>query len=895
MWVVGRDSELRRIAEAITDGPGLAVVSGPAGIGKSAVVEAATAHRRADHEVLAARGIAAESGYAYAVLADLLRPFTKRFDDLPAPQRAALEIALALRDPGPEPVGELAVALAVTNLLQGLSRQRPVLVVVDDVPDVDAASATVLAFVLRRLAGAEVAVLLGWRTGTKLPAQLADAVPSGRVEVELEPLSGKAIESLLRHRFEMPVAPDRLQRVVELASGNALAAIEFARAELGGRPAAATAQMSDLLAARLAQQPPEVHELLRLVAVAGRLTVPSAENLLRDLTRPLAAAVDAGLLAVDGTIGFAHPLLSAAMIASLDPATVRATHAALAQCDEIAFEQRARDAGLAAVASDASAAQLLEEAAEHALGRGASWTAGDLAALSFTLTPDSHRKDKARRGLRALWHFITAVDDARESNAMSAVRPFIDDDTRAEFLFLVGTMSGTSPQASIDVWSEAARLDAGPAGTRALAYQAATMAVLGRPEESLDLAGRAVAAARRLGQPGVAAAALYARLGTALTMADPTATEVLGDVEALVLDGTDLHGSDFVTVARVVAAAHRGADREALELTRRGLEAADARGVFEVSEIHRASLVIALCRVGEASAADELTSTLRGRPVQPGSHAGLALALHAAYRGRSDDAIDACASAIALASGVGLIRQLPVLHGVLGFALLPAGRVAEAAAALRDARRIGAQTRLIAPIWHYWHADLIEALTATGELDEADEVLAELRTLSSTVDRRELGVLALRCTALVAMARGDLEPALAAAHEAASRGEDHSPLEYGRTLLVHGVSARRAKQRAEARSALTAAVDTFARIDSPLWRERAVAELARVGVRAAGGSLTGNEQQIADLVATGNSNREIAAAMHLSVKTVEYLLTGIYRKVGVYGRTQLAAHRRIPR
>jgi DNA-binding CsgD family transcriptional regulator len=146
---------------------------------------------------------------------------------------------------------------------------------------------------------------------------------------------------------------------------------------------------------------------------------------------------------------------------------------------------------------------------------------------------------------------------------------------------------------------------------------------------------------------------------------------------------------------------------------------------------------------------------------------------------------------------------------------------------------------------------------------------------------------------LLLAARGNLDGALAAAEEALARHERlPMPFELGRTLLAQGQLQRRAKHKRASRDSLQQAVQVFERLGAPLWAERARAELARIGLRPpAPLGLTPTEERVAEMVAAGHTNREVAQALFLSVHTVEDNLTRIYRKLGIRSRTELAAQR----
>jgi DNA-binding NarL/FixJ family response regulator len=116
------------------------------------------------------------------------------------------------------------------------------------------------------------------------------------------------------------------------------------------------------------------------------------------------------------------------------------------------------------------------------------------------------------------------------------------------------------------------------------------------------------------------------------------------------------------------------------------------------------------------------------------------------------------------------------------------------------------------------------------------------------------------------------------------------PMETARTLLALGAAQRRAKQRADARSSLQAALNLFTALGAQLWVARAQAEIGRLGGRRARerDELTPTERRVAALAADGRSNREIAAELFVAERTVEANLTRVYRKLGVRSRTQLA-------
>jgi DNA-binding CsgD family transcriptional regulator len=191
----------------------------------------------------------------------------------------------------------------------------------------------------------------------------------------------------------------------------------------------------------------------------------------------------------------------------------------------------------------------------------------------------------------------------------------------------------------------------------------------------------------------------------------------------------------------------------------------------------------------------------------------------------------------------------------------------------------------------------VEAAVACGELDEAHELLDFFEEHALRLDRAwALGCCA-RGRALLASAGGDeadAEAAFARAYEQHARRPQQFPTyELARTLLLHGSILRRRQQKRRAREALERALAIFERLGAQVYAERARSELTRIGGRAvaAGDELSETEQRIADLVSQGRSNKEVAAALSLSPKTVEWNLSKVYAKLGIRSRTELASRR----
>jgi DNA-binding CsgD family transcriptional regulator len=268
-----------------------------------------------------------------------------------------------------------------------------------------------------------------------------------------------------------------------------------------------------------------------------------------------------------------------------------------------------------------------------------------------------------------------------------------------------------------------------------------------------------------------------------------------------------------------------------------------------------------------------------------------AIGLVEAHLGRTDAARLEALEGLRLAEAADEILPLVPNLSVLGFLELSSGNPSEAHRYLSRAVELKRAMGVREPAYFRIVPDEVEALVALGQLDEAGALLAPFEDAGRSLDRAWAMATGARCRALVLAARGDLQAASAAADEAV-RHHDRLPLpfELGRTLLVSGAVQRRAKRKREARDTLTQALEIFEGLGAAAWAERTRAELARIGGRAASSvDLTPTEAKVAELVAAGGTNREVADALFVSVYTVEANLKRIYRKLGIRSRTELAS------
>jgi ATP/maltotriose-dependent transcriptional regulator MalT len=187
--------------------------------------------------------------------------------------------------------------------------------------------------------------------------------------------------------------------------------------------------------------------------------------------------------------------------------------------------------------------------------------------------------------------------------------------------------------------------------------------------------------------------------------------------------------------------------------------------------------------------------------------------------------------------------------------------------------------------------DALEALIALGELDRAAALITLFERRARELDRGWALATSGRCRALLLAARGDLSAAATALDRTL---EQHAtidfPFERARTLLVQGTVERRRRRRNRAAQVLGEALAQFERMDAKSWAKRVRAELDRIdgGTRGSANGLSPSERRVGELAAEGLSNKEIAAALFVSVHTIEVHLSRVYAKLGVHSRTRLA-------
>lgn len=267
-----------------------------------------------------------------------------------------------------------------------------------------------------------------------------------------------------------------------------------------------------------------------------------------------------------------------------------------------------------------------------------------------------------------------------------------------------------------------------------------------------------------------------------------------------------------------------------------------------------------------------------------------ARALADAFAGRENEARAGAEEALELALKTSGRPAEHLATSAIGFLELSLGNPAAAVSALRPLVAFTRAQAMNEPGATRYVTDLIEGLIETGEVDEARDLLDWFEGNALRLERHSALATSARCRGLLLAASGDVDGALTAFERAL---DEHRhvllPLEQARTLLVLGATLRRVKRKREARETLEQARTELATLGAAVYAEAAARELERISGRApARGELTPSERRVAELVASGKTNREVAAALFVSDRTVEGHLSHIYGKLGIRSRTELA-------
>ncbi|WP_406195387.1 AAA family ATPase [Streptomyces sp. NBC_01017] len=920
--VIGREELFTAAREQLGRG-GSVLLHGPAGIGKSTVLRAlAGEYGGAARTVLRCSPTESESHLPFLALADLLGLVLDEVSGrLPAAQRTALESALTGRGESTLQRDGLALRLAVLSALRALADTGPVLVVADDLQWLDPASAELLGFAARRLGDTPVRMLCAVRTeGEEYDRQLR-ASPPDTLAVRLGPLSRAQLSALLDHRGYTGLPRSTVRDIHRTSGGNALFALELGRAlaenptpPRPGEPLPVPTSLRALVLNRLEMLSAEARRTLLVASAGARPTLALLHEAGRaNAEAETAQAAELGLLATEPegpTVRFAHPMISAALYAEAPAQDRRAAHAALSTAASDPIE-RARHLALATHGTDPEVAARLAEAAALARDRGAPSVAAQLGLLAARHTPADGPPSPELMRLAAAEDAITAgeLDLARDIAREVLSRTTVPEDRVRAWIIVIDTAGHAMTE--VDAIFPQALADAGddPRLLALVHYQLTWRALL--VEGDFDGArGEAAYAAELAARAGdryteLMALAFQAQIETLMGHADAPATirraleEPQDPRVACHHNGAGYSRFRWLIMSDQLAEARATVTALLREVRRRGSVESEVhflRGVAE-TELHS----------GHCSRALDLArESLRlARDTGIGEVASAVLtSLAEAAGGDVDRALELAREAVAHAEEDGDQMYVSRALAALGHAQLVAGDVAAAVRSLRRVREVEQGLGITDPARGRWHGDLAEALVRSGEIAEAQDVIDGTRELALRLDRESVLAVLDRAEALIRAARGEHDAAVVQLTSAQDRlGKLGYSLEEARAAFA----LAQLRSDTAGPTSYDEAARLFRRCRALPWlRQVEVAAAARPAEAAPAPAsapdgldgldgLASMERQVAALVMEGATNREIAARLFISVKTVEATLTRVYRKLGIRSRVdivRLAAGRR---
>ncbi|MBB6170997.1 DNA-binding NarL/FixJ family response regulator [Nocardiopsis mwathae] len=911
----GRDRERstvrRLLADARTGTSGALLVLGEPGIGKTSLLDDART-AAPEFTALEARGVPAETDLAFAGLHRLLRPVTGRSAALPDAQRDALDAALGQSAAGaPEP---FLLSVAVLSLLTEVAQNRPLLVRVDDAHWLDTPSLDALSFTARRAGTEGMCLLVAARGEVRAAEEDHTRLAAGVPVLRLDRLDADAIHAILGDAAPHPPADAVRTELAALAQGNPLAAVELV-ASLTSDQLAGTeplpcvpdpgGRLGRTYARRIGRLPEATRTLLLLMAAAEGLAPPTlvraAEHVGADLGALEPAEADDLIRVGEDAIGFRHPLVRSAAYHTAGLARRRAAHLVLARVfDEIGDPLRgAWHRAATAPHHDEECGRELEQVAVAERGHSGYATSSRLFERAAELTRDGAAKaDRLTEAARDAW--LTGRP-GRARSLLDRVRALGDgpglDRARGRTELLRGHIelrTGIAIDAHTALGSAAERLlpDHRDLALHTLLHSAEAGALSGDHHRFCATADRMMALRRPDEAPH--ARIMFDYVAGKAAMYRGRYTEGIEPLRRAVHASEGVDDPEVLTWGGI-SALLLGAPLRAHNLLSRAVAVARRTGAVSAVPHALEFLTYAELWTGRlplvsANATEGLRLADETGQRNCASHHRASLAMVAAIQGEQD----VCRSQAAASLGHAEAHDLGVTGALATWALahldMGMGRMNDAVVRLRAMAKAGpgrghtALRLLSAP--HY-----LEAAIRTDDVGRAERALRSFDRWAQATGSDGARALAARCRALRAQgkaAEGHFEEAIAL-HQ---RG--YCDFERARTELLFGDMLRRTRRVRRAREYLHGALETLERLNAVPWADQARAQLrasgesVRTRERPALESLSPQQLQIARFVAEGATNREVAAQLFLSPRTVDHHLRNVFTKLGIRSRVELA-------
>jgi ATP/maltotriose-dependent transcriptional regulator MalT len=832
----------------------------------------------------------------------------ERLDDtafaaLPPPQQLAIDRVLLRQSTVGPMTDQRAVGAAFISVVERLAGEAPLLVAIDDLQWLDPPSRLIISAATRRLSG-PIGVLATARDGPDdhdVASWLELRQPDRMRRVRVRPLSLGALHAVLSERLGRSFSRPKIRRIQEFSGGNPFYALELGHVmgdDTWRDGAALPSTLAELVRARLASLTVDGRNAL---LAAACLATPTLDLIARathsdteHIVEVLEEAESKGIVQIDGQrVTFTHPLLARGVYTDTAPGGRREMHRRLAEIvDEP--ELKARHLALAAARGDDLTLRSLDTAAQLAQMRGAPTAAAELIELAMELGGDTPE----RRIRLAAYHFDAGEPGRARTVLEGTVERLGAGTLRAQALSLLAMVRLFG-----DSFVEAATLlergldEAGD--DLALRVEMLTRLSFARFNvgllaAALDHAEDAVTGATQLGQPHLLSQALSMRVMVRFLRGDGLDEPSLGraleleDPEAVIPSAFRPSVQKALLLACIGRLEQARAEMQVMR--RRYVERGDE---FELLFIDFHTVLLGIWR-GDFAEVTLVAEDLMERALQLGGDLPLCLGLTtrgalAAYAGRIDEARSDATDALEAGqrSSSHNLSGWPVT--ILGFLDVSLGNYDAALVTLQpQVSRLDAAPAGTEIIAASFVPDAVEAMIQLGRLDDAEPLIERLERNGERLDRAWMLAVGARGRSMLLAARGDLEGASSAGERAlAEHRRLPMPFELARTQLLMGQLQRRQKQREAASATLRVAVATFEKLGAPLWAERARAELDRASGARTRAELTASERRVAELAATGVTNRQMAAALFISPKTVEANLSRIYRKLNIRSRAEL--------